>query len=503
MPQAEREAVRRWGFSPRRLQLTRMNKLDQFLAYTESRRGVVYAGAAAMTTIIAWIDWQLFDVSIGFLYLIPILFSAPAMNSWQIGGFATICGFLTEALDPLQDTAGKTGWELVKQVSPTAWAPGSMGRLVVAVAAFAMTGFFAAELNHRRRMLAEHLAEREKQIHLRQEAQQRLRILIETSPLAILTLNSRGEVELANESASRLLGFDSEALQGKPVEPYLPLLGRMLHRGGGNIRTNVEFRGQRLNGEIFLASVWLSTYETSSGPGLAAVVWDSSENLRDREGAGLDSMMATSRVLVGALSHEIRNLASAAASAHAAMAAEAPASENYQALGTLIRGLEKIASAGLQIASGREHVVANLANVLDETRIVIEPALREAGIALHWTMEGLLPVVQGDHHSLLQAFLNLVRNSQQALDGCANPTLRVHAKLENDLATVRFYDSGPGVAHPEELFRPFQPSASHTGLGLYITRAILRSHGGGLRYEPQAEGSCFTVDLWPVENTTS
>jgi signal transduction histidine kinase len=132
---------------------------------------------------------------------------------------------------------------------------------------------------------------------------------------------------------------------------------------------------------------------------------------------------------------------------------------------------------------------------------VIEPSLREAGITLVWKIEANLPVVQGDHHSLLQAFLNLARNSQQAMEGRAKRELRVHAKVENDLATVRFFDSGPGVAHPEELFRPFQPTASHAGLGLYITRAILRSHGGGLRYEPQPEGSCFTVELWPVENT--
>ncbi len=481
-----------------------MNRLDGFLAYTESHRRVVFAVAVALTGIIAWLDWTFFDVSIGFLYLIPILFSAPSMNGWQIVTFAGICGFLTEALDPAQEASGKAGWELLQAMSPLHWVSGSTGRLVVAMAAFAMTGFFAAELNHRRRMLAEHLVDREKQILLRQEAERRLRILIETSPLAILTLNSQGEVELANESACQLLGFEDEPLQGKPAEPYLPLLGRMLHRGGGNIRTNVEFRGQRRNGEIFLASVWLSTYETSSGAGLAAVVWDCSESLRDREGAGLDSMMATSRVLVGALSHEIRNLASAAASAHAALGqtggSSVAASENYQAVGTLIRGLEKIASAGLRMASGREHVVANLTTVLDETRIVIEPALREVGIALTWQVDGPMPVVQGDHHSLLQAFLNLVRNSQQALDGCARRELRIHAKVENDLAVVRFYDSGPGVAHPEDLFRPFQPTASHTGLGLYITRAILRSRGGGLRYEPQTAGSCFTAELWPVEN---
>jgi len=65
---------------------------------------------------------------------------------------------------------------------------------------------------------------------------------------------------------------------------------------------------------------------------------------------------------------------------------------------------------------------------------------------------------------------------------------------------VRFRDTGPGVAHPEELFQPFQPGAHSVGLGLYITRAILRSHGGGLRYEPPETGSCFAVELWPADN---
>ena len=65
---------------------------------------------------------------------------------------------------------------------------------------------------------------------------------------------------------------------------------------------------------------------------------------------------------------------------------------------------------------------------------------------------------------------------------------------------VRVADTGPGVAHPDELFKPFQPGAHSVGLGLYISRAILRAHGGGLRYEPQERGSCFTVELWPAEN---
>jgi signal transduction histidine kinase len=77
--------------------------------------------------------------------------------------------------------------------------------------------------------------------------------------------------------------------------------------------------------------------------------------------------------------------------------------------------------------------------------------------------------------------------------------LLISANMESDLVTVRFRDNGPGVAHPEDLFRAFQPGANAAGLGLYISRAIVRAHGGGLRYDPQKTGSCFTVELWPVE----
>ena len=463
-----------------------MTRIDRFLAYSESRRLTVCAIAFGLLAGIAWADSQLPDTSIGFLYLFPVLLAAPALNSWQILLMAACCGLLREAFDPLR------------------FARGASERLAIVIAGFAMTGFFVTALNQRRRNLQDHLAERERQIRLRQEAEQQVRILIETSPLAILTLDHSGCVALANESARELFGFEDESLQGTAVAPYLPILYRMLKnpRPAANLRTNVECKAQRRNGEIFLANVWLSTYHTSQGAGLAAVVWDASENLRDREGAGFDSMMATSRVLIGAISHEIRNLASAAASAYARLAAAFPVqgNEQYQVLGTLIDGLEKIASSGLRAASNREAVVADLGTVLDEARIVIEPGLREAGISLIWEVSEGLPLVQADHHSLLQVFVNLARNSTQALEGCPVREVRISAAVESDLVAVHFYDSGPGVAQPDELFRPFQAGAHSVGLGLYISRAILRAHGGGLRYDPGDPGSCFTVELWPVEH---
>jgi two-component system, LuxR family, sensor kinase FixL len=470
-----------------------MTRLEAFFGYAESHRITIWAIGGAMVAVIAWADANLPTMSIGFLYLFPILLTAASLNSLQIIVISALCSILREAYDPQE------------------WGPGAIGRLLAAGAGFAMAGFFVTGLNERRRMLQKHLEELEAEARRRKDAESQVEALIETSPLAILILDRTGHVVLANDSTHQLLELGEESLNGADVAPYLPILPRMLqrHQSGGTVRTNVECKARRRGGEVFLANIWVSTYLTSAGQGLAAVIWDASENLRDRERAGLDSMLATSRVLIGAMSHEIRNLASAAAAAYAGMSlplranaagADGPTrNTQYDALGSLIRALESIANSGLRMASQREIAVADLGTVLDEARIVIEPLLEEADFHVTWNVQDDLPLVQADQHSLLQVFVNLARNILMHASDSVEREVAITATLENDLVVVRFQDSGPGVARPEELFQPFQPGSRTGGLGLFISRAIVRSHGGSLRYEPSDRGACFAVELWPVE----
>src|SRR3954451_6599524 len=97
-----------------------MNVLDRFLAYSESHQSVIRLSAAIVIVLIAWLDWLLFDVSIGFLYLFPVLLSAAALNNSQILGVALLCGLLRKFFDPLGT------------------APGAIERFGVAVASYAM-----------------------------------------------------------------------------------------------------------------------------------------------------------------------------------------------------------------------------------------------------------------------------------------------------------------------------------------------------------------------------
>jgi two-component system, LuxR family, sensor kinase FixL len=463
-----------------------MSPLEAFHAFSDTHRNRVFQLAALLSLAIAFTDWKIVpNISMGFLYIVPMLLVAGSLRSWQILVLAVTYSTLREAFN-----------------FPFNWQPGSAARILVGSGGFALAGLFVSEIVQKRRLMTQHVAEQEVQIKLRREAERQIRVLIETSPLAILTANQDKKVVLANQSAHQLLGFENETLPGTDIRPFLPIVERLLGGQEGNLRTTVESKGQRRNGEVFLAHMWVSTYSTETGTALAAVVWDASENLRDREGAGLDSMMATSRILIGAVSHEVRNLAAAAASAHEKLAAhtESGGSEQHRALGAIIKGMEKIASSGLRMATRTSAAVADLGTVLDEARIVIEPRIKEAGGAISWRIARGLPLVQADHHSLLQVFLNLARNSERAIQNADEKQITVEACLERDLVIVRFRDTGPGVQNIDQLFRPFQPGAESGGLGLYISRAILRSDGGDLRHEPIQQGACFAVELWPVED---
>jgi signal transduction histidine kinase len=229
------------------------------------------------------------------------------------------------------------------------------------------------------------------------------------------------------------------------------------------------------------------------------MVVDTSEDLRTREEIGLHQLLTGSRILVGAVSHEIRNVCGAIAVVHANLSRSGALAGNqdFEALGTLIRGLEKIAAMELRQTANQAAAV-DLGALMDELRIVMDPSLRENGIAVHWEIEENLPPVWADRQSLMQVFLNLVKNSERALMNQARRELTLDARAEKQRVTVRVRDTGGGVTHPDLLFRPFQQQAKVTGLGLYLSRAFMRSFRGDLRYEPEPQGSSFVVELSPA-----
>ncbi|HET8549936.1 MAG TPA: ATP-binding protein [Bryobacteraceae bacterium] len=233
---------------------------------------------------------------------------------------------------------------------------------------------------------------------------------------------------------------------------------------------------------------------------MALVVWDASEEVRDRQSANLNSLMNTSRVVLAGLTHEVRNLSAAAGSLYGSLTrrAELAGDRDFQALGGVLDALRHLGSSGLRFAAPRSQPVTDLNTALDEARVLLDPVLAEAGITLVWEVEEHLPVVSGDQMMVLQVLLNLANNSRRALSGAADRRVIVQASRSAVGAVIRVRDTGPGVAEPGALFQPFHKAAENTGLGLYISRTLLRSAGGELSWEPSQSGACFRIELQAV-----
>ncbi|MGA8436728.1 MAG: PAS domain-containing sensor histidine kinase [Candidatus Sulfotelmatobacter sp.] len=453
---------------------------DILSIYTPANRARLIVVAGLLIAGTAAIDWATKPyISLGFLYLFPIMILGGFLSRIQILGVALVCAVLQEAFSNLPENE-------------------AVIRLLFSSAGFVGTGLFISEVIRNRRITMTHVEELEGQIKLRHDAEEQLRSLIESSPAAIVTIDSLGNVLLANEAAQHLLAPEGSPLQGQEINLYIPALQTVLKTQQSRVfRTTLQCTGRRKDGEVFLAGVWFSTYSTISGPRLAAIIVDLSEDLRNREDLSLDYLLKNTRILMSAVAHEIRNLCGAVLVVHKNLSRvkELEANEDFKALGGLVQSLERVSALELGSAAAQNGEVVELTSVVDEFRILIESTYHESRIEVQWEVPESLPLVWADRYGLIQVFLNLAKNSRRAMTSTATKKLRISAREEEGAVAIRFEDTGTGVASPENLFRPFQRGAESSGLGLYVSRAIMRSFGGDLCYEHRSQGCCFAVVL--------
>jgi len=115
-----------------------------------------------------------------------------------------------------------------------------------------------------------------------------------------------------------------------------------------------------------------------------------------------------------------------------------------------------------------------------------------------------LPPVLGNKDSLKQVFLNIIKNSIQAIPnrGSIEITTRwiTDYKLKGEKAIlVEIRDTGSGISKEilQKIYKPFYTTKKEgSGLGLFIAYQIIAKHGGAIFVESQLEkGTVFKVYL--------
>lgn len=363
----------------------------------------VLALTALMTAVIAFADWWTGrDTSLGVLYILPMMVGSVVLPRAGILLLAVACAILR--------------WMFYSPQSPITE---DVLRFAFALLAYICSGLFMEAVVRNRQLVVEHLNELSQEQALRRDAEEQLRVLAESSPAGILTLDHQGTVLAANKATHSLFALAAhESLAGRPIRDYLPVLADALRldiggEGAEPFHTAAQCQGRRQNGEIFLAHTWFSTYRTLDGVRLAAIVVDTSEEMREREEHNLRQLSRHGRITAAAVSHEIRNLCSAITLlySNAIDTGRAGREEEFQGLGTLVKGLGSIASLELRSRVQETLDPVPLRRVLDDLRIVIEPDWFEIDGTVRWNLPPEMPSVLADPHGLLQAFLNLLRTA--------------------------------------------------------------------------------------------
>ncbi len=140
--------------------------------------------------------------------------------------------------------------------------------------------------------------------------------------------------------------------------------------------------------------------------------------------------------------------------------------------------------------------------VVDRTLQLHEHSLRRNSIQVDFHPAPGIPPTVGDANQLIQVFLNLVGNAEQAIRE-VRPSGRIQIRLGQRASRifVTFQDDGAGIK-PDVLPKIFDPffttkrPGGGTGLGLSICMSIVREHGGDMEVESlPAGGAAFTVFL--------
>jgi signal transduction histidine kinase len=145
----------------------------------------------------------------------------------------------------------------------------------------------------------------------------------------------------------------------------------------------------------------------------------------------------------------------------------------------------------------------HLESVLERLLLLLSHTARRHGVSLDVAVDQALPPVRADHNQLQQVLINVLMNAFEAArpSGHVSITAEPHERGGSRGVQVAVSDTGPGIPASmlARVFEPFfstKPPGEGTGLGLPISRDILRGLGGDIRVESAVDaGTTFFIWL--------
>jgi signal transduction histidine kinase len=152
--------------------------------------------------------------------------------------------------------------------------------------------------------------------------------------------------------------------------------------------------------------------------------------------------------------------------------------------------------------------VADLNRIVGEVAELAAARAAECGVSLEFRPGESVPPASFDAEGIHRAILNIVSNAIDAVEGMERGAVVIQTGYDRatDTMLVAVSDNGPGIPEDQRtsIFNVFESSkgARGTGIGLPVSRKILREHGGRVRVEGgPGQGARFVLS-WPRGTAT-
>jgi PAS domain S-box-containing protein len=340
------------------------------------------------------------------------------------------------------------------------------------------------------------------------------RHLLESFPDLILVVDLQQRYTFVSSRVRDLLGYQPEDLVGKKISEttdHSPELAALHHDVASGIRIfgAAEYSARHRDGSWRTMRASASQlFDADSKPGGVIVsVRDITTEKKLEHQIVQSERLAAMGAMIGGVAHELNNpLTSILGVSELLQDSQTTDSARKQ-----IAILQQQARRAAEIvhnltyfsrppAPGKTPV--NLGEVVERTLNLHAYSLRKNNITVDFLREQGLPSVQGDPHQLMQVFLNLILNAEQAIrEARDRGTLRIRLGNNGESVWASFHDDGPGIPGDVlgSIFDPFYTTkrpGRGTGLGLSICKAVMKEHNGTIEAaNAPGGGAVFTVTL--------
>ena len=327
------------------------------------------------------------------------------------------------------------------------------------------------------------------------QQEQYFRALIEHVATGILTYDERGFVLHANSALKKMLGLE-QFTHLKQLEKIDVSLLQSLKQIQQRDQKLITFNGKQ--GKVSV-SVRASSFKNRDRNLTLLSVQDINQELDEKE---LDSWLKLIRVLT----HEIMNSIAPVTSLSESLGnyfqkegqAIKPEEVDEKTINTTIRGLEVIKEQGKGLIAFVESYRKLTRLPKPEKKAIPIKKLLEKILLLHkvedpdstlqlklMNLESPDILIYADEKMISQVLINLVKNSREALSEKDNGRIELLAgRNKNGQVEICVKDNGPGIPKEllDEIFVPFFTTReSGSGIGLSLSRQIMRLHGGTLK----------------------